>query len=119
MPSKTTTVRVASKGAVAMARHPTLRRTTVRVGAPPAKLGWRVGKVVVKRKARAQVEQLVAVGRTVGAFAVIYGPMAAETFGLVEAPKPKRRAPAFAAGVVIGASAVYVLNRNNRERAPG
>jgi hypothetical protein len=40
--------------------------------------------------------------------------MTAEVLGLVEPPKPKRRAPAFVAGVVIGAGAVYVLIRKQR-----
>jgi hypothetical protein len=114
LPSKTAKLRMGAKGAGAMARHPTLRRATVRAGTPPAKLGWRVGKVVVRRKGRAQIERLSATCRTVASLAVIYGPMAAEVFGLVEVHKPKRRAPAFAAGVVIGAGALYVLNRNNR-----
>jgi hypothetical protein len=39
--------------------------------------------------------------------------MIAEVFGLVEEPQRKRRAPAFAAGVVAGAGALYVLNRSN------
>jgi hypothetical protein len=115
MPSKATNVRVGAKGAVAIARHPALRRMTVRVGTPPAKLGWKIGKVVVRRKARDRIERIVAGGRTVGALAVVYGPMTAEVFGLVEPPKPKRRAPAFVAGVVIGAGALHVLKRNRRD----
>jgi len=114
MPSTTTTARLGAKGAVGMARHPTLRRATVRAATPPAKLGWRVGKVVAKRKIRAQAERVGATVETVGALVAIYGPMAVEVFGRVEAPKPKRRAPAFAAGVAVGAGAIYVLNRNNR-----
>jgi hypothetical protein len=111
MLSSTAKVRVGAKGAVARARHPTLRRASVRAAKPSAKLGWRIGKVVVRRKARAHIGRLGATGRDVAVFAVIYGPMAAEVFGLVEAPKPKRRAPAFAAGVLTGAGAVYVLGR--------
>jgi hypothetical protein len=110
MPSKTATVRVGVKGALMMARHPSVRRATVRAAKPPAKVGRRVGKIVVRRKARTQLEQLAANGRTLGSFAVIYGPMAAEVFGLVQAPKPERRAPAFAAGVAVGAGAMYVVN---------
>jgi len=108
-------MRIGAKGAVALARHPTLRRATVGAAKPPAKLGWRVGKVVIRRKARAQVERLGATGRTVASFAVIYGPMAAEVFGLVEAPTPKRRARAFVAGVMTGAGAQYVLDRRNHD----
>lgn len=114
MVSKTTKARLGAKGAVALARHPTLRWVTVRAGVPTAKLGLGVGKIVAKRKARGQVVRLVCAGRTVGELAIIYGPMAAEVFGLVEAPKPKRRTPAFAAGVVIGAGGLYLLTRDSR-----
>ena len=107
--SKTATVRIGGNGMAA--RHPVLRAAAK----PAAKLGWRVGRVIVRRKARARTERLRVAGRTIASFAVIYGPMAAEVFGLVEAPKPKRRAPAFAAGVVIGAGAMYVLKRNTRD----
>jgi hypothetical protein len=112
MPS-TTKARLGAKGAVVMARHPTLRRATVRAAAPPAKVGWRVGKVVAKRKVRAQAERVGAAAQTAGALVAIYGPMAVEVFGLVEAPKPRRRVPVFAAGVAIGAGALYVLNRTH------
>jgi hypothetical protein len=121
-PSKKTTAKMGAKGAVAMARHPTLRRATTKAATPPAKVGWRVGKVVVKRKARAQAQRVGAQAQRVGAtgrdvtlFAAIYGPMAAEVFGFVEPPKPRRRAPAFAAGAVIGAGALYALTRRNRD----
>jgi len=107
MPSKTTKARMGATAAVAMVRHPTLRRAA----APPTKLGWRVGKVVVWRTTRAQMERLGAAATTLGSIAVIYGPMVAEVFGLVEAPKPRRRGPAFLAGVVIGTGAMYVLGR--------
>jgi hypothetical protein len=118
MPSKTATVRATGKGAGAMVRHPTLRRVTVRAAIPPAKLGWRVVKVVVRRKVVAQVERVGAAGRTAGALVVVYGPMAAEVFGLVEAPKPTRRAPAFAAGVALGAgagAAAYAFYRSGQD----
>jgi len=114
MPSTAGKVGMGAIGAVAMARSPKLRRVTFRAGKRPAKLAWRVRKIVIRRKARAQIRRLSATGRNVVLFASIYGPMAAEAFGLVEAPKPRRRAPAFAAGVVVGAGALYVLLRNNR-----
>jgi hypothetical protein len=113
MPSKTAKARVGVKGGLTMARHPTVRRATLRTTKPPAKVGWRVGTVVVSRRARTQREQLAANGRTLASFAIIYGPMAAEVFGLVQAPKPTRRVPAFAAGVLVGAGAMYVLNRTD------
>jgi hypothetical protein len=100
MPSNATKLRIGAKGALAIARHPALRRL--------------VGRVIVRRKTRGQIERLVTAGRTVGEIVVIYGPMTAEVLGLVEPPKPKRRAPAFVAGAVIGAGAAYVLIRKQR-----
>jgi hypothetical protein len=41
--------------------------------------------------------------------------LGAEVFGLVDAPKPRRRAPVFAAGVVTGAGATYLLTRQRRD----
>ena len=101
MPSNATKLRVSAKGAVAIARNPVLRRL--------------VARIVITRKARGRIERFVDAGRTAGEIVVIYGPMAAEVLGLVEPPKRKRRAPAFAALIVIGAGAVYVLNRNRRD----
>jgi len=100
MPSNATKLRISAKAAVAIARHPVLRRL--------------VGRVIVRRKTRGQIERLVTAARTVGEIVVIYGPMTAEVLGLVEPPKPKRRAPAFVAGLVIGACAGFVLIRKQR-----
>jgi hypothetical protein len=111
MPDKSTTARWGAKGTVAVVRHPVVRRSAKH----PAKLGWHVGKIVVRRKARAQVKRLSGAGHTISAFATIYGPMFAEVFGLTEAPKPKKRVPVFVAGVAIGAGAMYVLSRNNHD----
>jgi hypothetical protein len=101
MPSNATKFRVGAKGAVAIARHPVVRRAVTRA--------------IVRRKARGQIEELVAVARTAGEIAVIYGPMIAEVLGIIEPPKPKRRAPVFVAGVVVGAGAAYVVVRSHRD----
>lgn len=138
MPSKTSTARMTGKTAVAVARRPMLRRATVKAAKPPAKAGWYVGKIVVRRKAKKQVskaqghlgkardqmgnarDQMVrvgAAGKTLGSLVLVYGPMAAEVFGLVEKPKPKPRAPVFGAGLAVGAGAAagaaYLLSRKN------
>lgn len=143
-PSKKTSAKYAWKTAVVLYRHPTLRRATVRAARPTAKLGWIVGKIVVKRKARQQLAvmstrvdtvrsqgaeavgaQVQAVGdglghvasaaRTGGQLAIVYGPLAAEVFGLVEPPKRRRTAPVLVAGIVLGAAAVYFLGPNRPE----
>jgi hypothetical protein len=107
MLSNKTKARLGVKATVAAARHPALRRATMRAGVPTA-------KVVVKRKMRDQMERISPAARTAGSIVAIYGPMAAEALGLVEAPKPKRRAPAFAAGVVTGVGASYLILRGQR-----
>ena len=104
MVSNKTKARLGVRATVAVARNPALRRATMRVGVPAA-------KVVVKRQMRERTGRIGAAARTAGSIVVIYGPMAAEALGLVEAPKPKRRAPAFAAGAVTGGVASYVLLR--------
>jgi hypothetical protein len=102
MVSNTTKARLGVKATSAVARHPALRRATIRAGVPTA-------KVVVKRQMRARMERIGPAARTAGSILAIYGPMTAEALGLVETPKPKRRAPAFAAGVVTGVVASYAL----------
>lgn len=88
-----------------LVRHPTLRRASTRVGAPTAKF-------LAKRQLREQAERIAAVADTAGSIVVIYGPIAAEALGLVEPPRPKRRARVLVAGVVVGAAGVsYVLMR--------
>jgi hypothetical protein len=66
---------------------------------------------VAKRKVGGHAQRLGTAGKTAGSMALIYGPMAAEVLGLVDPPKPKRRARVFAAGVVTGAAATYLLTR--------
>ena len=104
MVSNKTKARLGVRAMAAVARRPALRRATMRVGVPTA-------KVVVKRGMRDRMERIGPAARTAGSIIVIYGPMAAEALGLVEAPKPKRRAPAFAAGAMTGGVASYVLLR--------
>jgi len=107
MVSNKTKTRVGLGAALMLVRHPTLRRATTRVGAPTAKF-------VVKRQLREQADRIGAVVDTAGSIVLIYGPIAAEALGLVEPPKPKRRAPTFAkaaAVAVTAAAASYVLVR--------
>ena len=102
MVSNKTKARAGVRATAAVARNPALRRATIRAGVP-------VAKVVIKRQMRNQMERIGPAARTAGSIVAIYGPMTAEALGLVEAPKPKRRAPAFAAGVVTGVLASYAL----------
>jgi hypothetical protein len=109
MPGKKTSAKLGAKGAIAMARHPTLRRTTARAARPSAKVGWRVGKMVAKRKARDQLEQLGSMARTSKGLWVVYGVPVAQELGLIERPKPRRTGRVLVAGIVIGAAAAYFL----------
>ncbi|MGN6170668.1 MAG: hypothetical protein ACTHQQ_21250, partial [Solirubrobacteraceae bacterium] len=119
--SNSTKGRVGLKAARAAIKHPAATRFVAKASAPAAKGGLRVGKVVAKRKAKGRMEDLVksarAVGETarivgetariIGATIAIYGPEAAQLFGWVEQPKPKRTAPRVLLGVVLGATAMY------------
>jgi hypothetical protein len=74
----------------------------------------------LSRHARKRADQVGDAARRVAEALAIYGPQAAYELGLAEPPKPKRTAPRVAAGVVIGASAVYFLEpgqgREHREK---
>ena len=108
MPSKTTAAKAGAKGATKVARN----RTARRAAKPAAKATWFVGKKVAKHKAKKYARRYGDAARTAWSVALIYGPMAAEVLGVVEQPKPRRRFPAFLAGVAIGAGLMYVADRN-------
>jgi hypothetical protein len=87
------------------------------------KLGLKASKPMARRKARRGVNRVERLSEAAAAFGrelVEYGPQAAQELGLVELPRPKRTAPRVAAGVVLGASAVYFLEpesgREHREK---
>lgn len=142
-PTKKTYAKYGWKYVVLMYRYPTLRRATFRAAPPAAKIGWRVGRIVAKRKARQQllmvsgqaqavraqgaevvgararavgdgIGQLAGAAQTGGQLVIVYGPLLAEVLGLVQTPKPRRRAPAFLAGIALGATAAYLLERKRR-----
>jgi hypothetical protein len=108
--SPATKATVGVKTAKTVAKHPGVLRT-----------GAKVGKPVVKRRVKRRAGEFGASARDFGESArdwidtiVTYGPEAAQNLGLVEAPKPKRTAPRVAAGVVIGATAVYVIEHREQ-----
>ena len=87
--------------------------------AAKAKAGYRKG--LAKRRARRRVASVGETARTVGEVLLIQAPEAAQELGLIEKPAPKRTAPRVAAGVLIGASAMYLLEpgdpgRQHREK---
>lgn len=96
---------VGVKAAKAVAKNPGI-----------VKFGAKAATPVAKRKARKGVNRVERFGDAAAAFGrelVEYGPQAAQELGLVELPKPKRTAPRLAAGVVLGAGAVYFLEPEN------
>lgn len=108
MPSKTTAAKAGAKGATKVARNRNARRAVK----PAAKASWFVGKKVVKRKAKRHARRYGDVARTAWSAVVIYGPIAAEVLGVVEQPKPRRRFPAFVAGLAVGSGLMYIAGRN-------
>jgi hypothetical protein len=107
MPSKTTAAKAGAKGAAKVACN----RTARRAAKPAAKATWFVGKKAAKRKAKSHVRRYGDAARMAWSLASIYGPMAADVLGVVEHPKPRRRLPAFVAGVAVGASLSYLAAR--------
>jgi hypothetical protein len=61
------------------------------------------------KRARRGSDQISEATQAVGQAIAAYAARAAYDLGLAEAPKAKRTAPRVAAGMVIGASAVYFL----------
>ena len=125
MPSKTTAAKAEAKGARKVVRN----RTARRAAKPAAKATWFVGKQVAKRKARKHARRYGDAVRTAWSAALIYGPMApvlerggtpraspfarkAEVLGVVEPPKPRRRFPAFLAGIAVGGGLMYLAGHD-------
>ena len=104
--------------------YPSEKNCSLRISgkavAPLSKVTLKAGSPLVKRRVRRRAEQLGDAARVIGETLVTYGPPAAYELGLAEPPKPKRTAPRVAAGIVIGASAVYFLEpehgREHREK---
>jgi hypothetical protein len=107
-PSKTTAAKAGAKGATTVARN----RPARQAAKPVAKATWFVGKKVAKRKATQHARRYGETARTAWSVGLIYGPMIAEALGLVEQPKPRRRLPAFLAGIAIGGGLMHLAGRN-------
>ena len=107
IPSKTTAAKAGAKGAVKVARS----RTARRAAKGGAKATWFVGKKVAKRKAKKRARRYRDAARRARSAVRMYGPIAAEALGLVDRPKPRRRSPAFVAGIAVGAGVMHVAGR--------
>lgn len=122
--SNSTKGAVGLKAAGAAIKNPAATRFVAKASAPVAKGGMRFGKTIAKRKANRRIEEvgkrIEDVGktaRTVGETIAIYGPEAAQLFGWVEPPKPKRTAPRVLVGVIIGATAMFLLEPGDQGKA--
>ena len=73
---------------------------------------WFLGKKVAKRKAKKRARDYGDAARAAWLGVTICGPMAAEALGLLEQPKRPSRFPAFLAGTVAGAGAMFLAGRN-------
>jgi hypothetical protein len=100
---------VGLKVAGAAIKNPSATRLVAKASAPAAKGGMRLGKTIAKRKASRRIEDVSKTARAVGETIAIYGPEAAQLLGWVEPPKPKRTAPRVLVGIVIGATAMFLL----------
>jgi hypothetical protein len=107
--SKTTKSKAGLKAVKAAAKRPQLLLNGTKIAVPAAKGGLKASKPLLGRKARQRADQLDRASRTLGEALSVYAPRAAYDLGLAEPPKPKRTAPRVAAGVIIGASAMYFL----------
>jgi hypothetical protein len=107
IPSKTTAAKAGAKGAAKFVRS----RTARRAAKSGAKATWFVGKKVAKRKTRKRARRYREAARTAWSGVSTYGPMAAEALGWVERPKPRRRSPAFLAGIAVGAGGMHLASR--------
>jgi hypothetical protein len=107
--STRTKLKLGARSAKAAAERPGTLLTVTRMAAPPAKLVLRFTAPMVGRKARERAEDPYASVRVLAEALAVHGPRVAGELGLIEPPKRKRTAPRVAAGMVLGAGAVYFL----------
>ena len=96
-----TQIRVAKAAGKGMIEHPTFRHAATSVAVPVAKRRIRTRS----RRARRQAERYGQLAQTTAGTLA----QSAQQLGLLETPTPKRTGPRVAVGVVIGATAMYLL----------
>ena len=108
----------ATKPAAKVVKPAAKARFLTRAIKPAAKAGLltravkpaaKAGKAFGKRRARQRAESVGHTASVVSETLLIQVPEAAREMGFIERPAPKRTAPRVAAGVLIGASAMYLL----------
>ena len=103
--TNTTKRKAGAKAAKAIITHPRLVMAGAKAAPTVGKLGLRASK----QRARRGTDQIGDTTRDLGQAIAAYAARAAYDLGLAEAPKAKRTAPRVAAGIVIGAGAMYFL----------
>ena len=93
---------------------PQIRRAAAEVVPPMARLSLGLGKRLARRRARRRIDQLNDTLNTARALVTSCGPHVVEQLSLVERRKPKRTAPRFVAGAVLGAGMVYLIEPRHR-----
>ncbi len=102
-----TKAKLGAKTAKTAAKNPSL-----------AKAAFRAGKPIAKRKVRRRAQRIGSTARTAGEWVVVVGPIAAEALGLVEPPRRRHPTRRVVVGVVLGATAMYYLRRDDRRQGP-
>jgi hypothetical protein len=105
--STSTKSKAGAKAAKAIATRPRLLIVGAKASAPAAKLGLKASKPYANHLARRGADQIVEASRALGEAMAVHATRAVYELGL--AKPPKRTAPRVAAGMVIGATAVYFL----------
>jgi hypothetical protein len=112
--------KVIARSPGALAKGARFAWPVAKAAVPVRKAGLKASKPLRKRRARRRVEKVNDLARQAAEVLTVYAPRTAYELGLAEPPKSKRTAPRVAAGVVIGASAVYFLEpehgREHREK---
>jgi hypothetical protein len=118
--NSTTKDNVGLKAVGSALKNPGVTRVAARAAAPVGKAGLSFRKRLAKQRAQRRVQRAGKAARTVGNTLLVEAPEAAQRLGLIERPAPKRTAPRIAVGVLLGASAMYMLEpgvgRQHRER---
>ncbi len=107
--SSTTKGKLGLKAVGSAVKNPGATRLAAKATAPAAKAGLQLRKGLAKRRAQRRVGRAGQAARSVGYAVLVQAPEAAQELGLIERPAPKRSAPRIAVGVVLGASAMYLL----------
>lgn len=105
--STTTKSKAGAKAAKAIVTRPQLLLTGAKATRAAGKFGLKASKPYARQRARRGADQLAEATRALGEALAVYATRAVYELGL--AKPPKRTTPRVAAGMVIGAGAMYFL----------